>query len=188
MRRALFIDRDGVININLVDNVRTWDQFQFERGSLDALARPELASYVVIVITYLSGIGRGHLTEATLYEIHDRMVREIERAGGHIDKIMFCPHIPEDQCTCRKPSPEMLLHSRDEFGLDLSKSYFVGDWVDDVLAGREAGVIPLLVLTGRGEKALQEMQTRGIDLPDVVPNLAAALDRILKRDPVPVTA
>ncbi len=180
-RRAIFLDRDGVINENLTDNVRTWEQFRFEHGALEALSRPELASYVLVVVTNQSGIARGHMTEETVCEIHRNMIAEIERGGGHIDRVMYCPHLTDAGCSCRKPSPEMLFRSRDEFDLDLTNSFFVGDWVDDVLAARAAGVTPVLVRTGRGRKALTEMQSRGIPPPETYENLAAALTAILDK-------
>lgn len=182
--RAIFLDRDGVINVNRADNVRTWEQFVFEEGSLEALARLGASGFILIVITNQSGIGRGHMTRATVDEIHFKMKQEIARAGGHIEQVYFCPHIPEDACRCRKPSPEMLLRGRDEFNLDMARSYFIGDWVDDVRAARAAGVIPLLVRTGRGRDALMEIAARGVPAPLVFENLARAVEWILEKEKV----
>jgi D-glycero-D-manno-heptose 1,7-bisphosphate phosphatase len=180
--RAVFLDRDGVINVNRVDNVRTWEQFSFEDGSLEAFARLGATDFRVIVISNQSGIGRGHMAQATVDEIHRRMSQEVARVGGRIDRVYYCPHILEDQCTCRKPSPEMLLRGRDEFSLDLARSYFIGDWVDDIRAARIAHVTPLLVRTGRGESALNEMQTQEIPVPEIFENLNAAVTWILERE------
>jgi D-glycero-D-manno-heptose 1,7-bisphosphate phosphatase len=147
-QRAVFLDRDGVINENRPDNVTRWEEFVFEVGALDALARLARADFRFVVITNQSGIGRGQMSASTVDEIHSRMVRAIEAAGGRIDRIYFCPHVPADNCSCRKPSPEMILRGRDELGLDLEHSYLVGDWLDDLRAGWNAGVTPLLVRTG----------------------------------------
>lgn len=183
--RALFLDRDGVINVNLPDHVRSWEQFEFERGSLDALARVGATDYRVIVITNQSGIGRGLMSHETVNEIHTRMTAEIRHVGGRVDEVYYCPHSSQDNCTCRKPAPEMLLRGRDRYQLDVGASYLVGDWVDDVLAARAAGVKPLLVRTGRGERAIAEMLTREIPAPEIFENLAAAVEWILAHERAP---
>lgn len=181
-QRAVFLDRDGVINLNRPDNVRSWEQFIFEPGALDALRRLGASDLLVLVVTNQSGIGRGHMTQETVEDIHARMRAHIEGVGGRITQVYFCPHIPDDNCICRKPSPGMLLQGRDEFGLDLAQAYFIGDWVDDIRAARAAGVTPLLVRTGRGEKALAEMQTLEMPLPIILDNLSAAVDWILQQE------
>lgn len=178
-RRAVFLDRDGVINVNHPDNVTHWDLFRFEEGSLAALARLSASDFHIIVVSNQSGIGRGQMSHATVQEIHARMILEIERAGGRIDRVYYCPHTAEEKCSCRKPAPEMLGRGRDEFALSMPDSFFVGDWIDDVRAARNAGVMPLLVRTGRGERALAEMQKAGMALPAVFDNLTYAVDWIL---------
>jgi len=178
-RRAVFLDRDGVINVNHPDNVTHWDLFRFEEGSLAALARLRESDFYVIVVSNQSGIGRGQMSHAIVQEIHSRMISEIERAGGRIDRVYYCPHTAEEKCACRKPAPAMLWRGRDEFTLSMSDSFFVGDWIDDVRAARNAGVTPLLVRTGRGERALAEMQNIGMSLPEVFGNLAQAVEWIL---------
>lgn len=180
--RAVFLDRDGVINVNRADNVRTWEEFIFENGSLEALARLGATDFRVIVISNQSGIGRGQMTQETVEEIHRRMSDETARAGGRIHRVYYCPHLVEDRCMCRKPSPEMVLRGRDEYSLDLASSYLIGDWVDDIRAARNAGVTPLLVQTGRGQRALQEMQTLEIPLPEVFENLREAVNWILEKE------
>lgn len=183
--RALFLDRDGVINKNRADNVRSWEQFTFEQGALDALAQAGASDFRIIVITNQSGIGRGHMTEETVQQIHAQMTSEIVQAGGRVDEVYYCPHTPEDNCACRKPLPGMLLRGRDRYALDVSRSYFVGDWVDDVLAARNAGVTPLLVRTGRGERAIVEMQERAIPTPIILDDLQAAVNWILQTEALP---
>ncbi|MBI4675269.1 MAG: D-glycero-beta-D-manno-heptose 1,7-bisphosphate 7-phosphatase [Chloroflexi bacterium] len=180
-RRAIFLDRDGVINVNRPDNVTSWDLFRFEEGSLDALARLRASDFYVIVVSNQSGIGRGQMTLTTVDAIHARMISEIEQAGGRIDRIYYCPHTAEEKCACRKPSPQMLWRGRDEFALSLTHSFLIGDWIDDVRAAQSAEVVPLLVRTGRGERALVEMQNAGMALPAVFENLAAAVEWILKK-------
>jgi D-glycero-D-manno-heptose 1,7-bisphosphate phosphatase len=182
-QRAVFLDRDGVINVNRAENVRTWEEFVFEHGSLEALARLDTSDFRVLVITNQSGIGLGHMTRESVIEIHTQMTEHVANFGGRIDRVYFCPHTRQDRCNCRKPSPEMLLRGQDDFGLDLEASYLIGDWVDDILAARHAGVTPLLVRTGRGESALKEMRALEIEVPNTFENLSAAIDWILQRDP-----
>lgn len=178
---AIFLDRDGVINVNRPDNVTSWHEFEFETGSLPALVRLAETDYCLIIVSNQSGIGRGQMTRAAVDEIHAHMRRVVELAGGRIDGIYYCPHAPEQRCTCRKPSPEMLLRGKTEFDLDLAHCFFVGDWIDDVRAARNAGVTPLLVRTGRGESALLEIQRANLPLPEMFDNLSHAVEWILER-------
>lgn len=184
MKRAVFLDRDGVINKNRPDNVKIWDEFEFELGAQEALARLGATDFQIAVISNQSGIGRGQMTSATVDAIHLQMIQMLARIGGRIDGIYYCPHRPEDGCTCRKPSPELLLRARDELNLDLPHSYFIGDWVDDVRAARSAGVTPVLVLSGRGTRALEKIQEAAIPPPRVVENLGAAVEWILQNEAV----
>lgn len=185
--RAVFLDRDGVINVNRPNNVTAWHEFVFETGSLPALVRLAETDFQLIVVSNQSGIGRGQMTRSTVDEIHAQMKRVIEHAGGRLDRIYYCPHAPQDQCTCRKPSPEMLLNGRADLDLDLTQSFFIGDWIDDVRAARNAGVTPLLVRTGRGADALQEILRANLPLPDIFDNLAHAVAWILEQQPRELT-
>lgn len=179
-QRAIFLDRDGVININRVDHVRTWQEFVFEEGSLKALARLGATDFRIFIITNQAAIGRGLVARETVEEIHARMIHEIERVGGRIDRVYYCPHKPEDNCDCRKPSPGMLWRGRDDFELDLAHSFLIGDWIDDVRAAQGAGVTPFLVQTGRGKRAVEEMHARGMNVPAVFENLDDAVTEILQ--------
>lgn len=184
-RRAVFLDRDGVINVNRPDNVTSWQEFVFEDGALAALQRLAASDYFLIVVSNQSGIGRGQMSRATVDDIHAQMRDAIERAGGRLDRIYYCPHAPQDHCVCRKPAPEMLLRARAELGVVLEQSFFVGDWIDDVRAARNAGVTPLLVRTGRGASALEEIQRANLLPPAIFENLAHAVEWILEQ-PEPV--
>ena len=181
-KRAIFLDRDGVINVNRPDNVKAWDEFVFESGSLDALVRLGASDFYLIVVTNQSGIGRGHMTHETVEHIHAQMAHVIKTQGGRIDRIYYCPHAPEDKCACRKPSPEMLLRGQRELDIDLTQSFFIGDWIDDMRAARNAGATPLLVRTGRGERALQEILQTNFAEPHIFENLAHAVEWILKEE------
>lgn len=178
-RRAVFLDRDGVINVNRPNHVTSWDEFVFEQGSLEAMLRLGATKFVLVIVTNQSAIGRGQITHETVQTIHAELTRIIETRGGRIDRIYYCPHAPEDKCTCRKPAPEMLLRGQTEFNLDLAGSYFIGDWIDDVRAAHNAGATPLLVRTGRGERAIQEIGTHKLPVPRIFENLAQAVEWIL---------
>lgn len=173
---AIFLDRDGVLNRNRLDHVKAWDEFEFLPGVLNALARVAGVSLPVIIISNQSAIGRGLITRAAVDEIMRRMVSEIRAAGGRIDDVLYCPHRPEDGCTCRKPQPGLLLQAATRWNLDLAASVLVGDAAADVLAAQRAGCRPLLVLTGRGTEQLALLQASGRDGFVVVSDLQRAAD------------
>ncbi|MBI4357227.1 MAG: D-glycero-beta-D-manno-heptose 1,7-bisphosphate 7-phosphatase [Gammaproteobacteria bacterium] len=150
--KAILLDRDGVINEEIPGYVRTSSQWVPIPGSMDALKRLKEAGFLVIVITNQGGIGRGLYTEADLALIHQAMCMRVDEAGGRIDKILYCPHHPEEECVCRKPNPSLLYEAAALFHLDLSRTHFVGDSLRDVEAAKTAGCIPLLVRTGNGAK------------------------------------
>lgn len=118
---------------------------------LDGLRRVAASDFLAIVTTNQSGVNRGSFTEKKLRDIHARMLREIKRAGGRIDAVYFCPHKPDEGCDCRKPRTKMFRDAADEWGIDLARSYMIGDAMVDVQAAQAIGAMPLLVLTGRGE-------------------------------------
>ncbi len=149
-RRAIFLDRDGVINANRTDHVKGWDEFVFLPRALDALQRIVNSNFLVIVATNQAAIHRRMVQEVTVREIHARMQSEIERAGGCIHGIYYCPHRPDENCACRKPQPGMYRQAASDFGLDLTRSYVIGDAPADIGAARAIGAQPILVLTGRG--------------------------------------
>lgn len=180
LRRAVFLDRDGVINRNRPDYVRSWLEFKFEPSARTALARLAQTEFVILVVTNQSGVGRGYMSAQEVDDIHNRMTAEVAKVGGRIDRVYYCPHAPKAACACRKPLPGMLVQASEEFQLDLSASYLVGDWVDDVRAARAAGTLPLLVQTGRGQEALEFMRAQEIELPTVVADLGAGVDWILE--------
>lgn len=178
MRPAIFLDRDGVINRNRCDHVKTWDEFQFLPGALAALARLARLSLPVIVISNQGAVGRGLTTCAAVEEIHARMVDAIRAAGGRVDDVLYCPHRPEDLCACRKPRPGMLLRAAERWRIDLEASILVGDAEADMVAAQNAGCRSLLVLTGRGAEQLALMHAAGRDGFVVADDLPAAVDWI----------
>jgi D-glycero-D-manno-heptose 1,7-bisphosphate phosphatase len=157
---ALFLDRDGVIIQNRPDYVLRWSQVHVFPWALDALASLAGTSWRIIIVTNQSAIGRGIVPAERVDDINRRLVEKIEKAGGHIDGIYVCPHAPGAGCNCRKPRPGLLIRAAEDLSLDLGNSILVGDALEDIEAGRKAGV-PLcaLVRTGRGMEQLQRPET-----------------------------
>ena len=139
IREAIFIDRDGVINYNRNDYVKTWAEFKFIPGAKEAIKRINRSGKLLIMITNQSPIGRGIFTPDTLDIIHKKMLDELGKIGGHIDAIYYCPHKPDDNCSCRKPEPGLILKAAADFNIDLSASWMVGDSDTDIQAGKTAG-------------------------------------------------
>ena len=175
---AIFLDRDGVINRNRPDHIKTWDEFEFLPGVLEALARLAGVGWPVLVVSNQGAIGRGQTTQAAVDEINCRMVAEIRSAGGRIDDVLYCPHRPEDGCACRKPRPGLLLQAAERWQIDLAASVLIGDAAADILAAQSAGCRPLLVLTGRGAQELAALQASGRGGFAVADDLPAAVDWI----------
>jgi D-glycero-D-manno-heptose 1,7-bisphosphate phosphatase len=181
MLRAVFLDRDGVICENRSDHVKSWDEFEFLPGAKNSLAALSRLGLPVIVITNQAIVGRGMVPSGVVDDIHQRMVAEVAAYGGRIDRVIYCPHRPEDQCGCRKPEPGMLLQIANEMGIDLSRSYLVGDAATDLMAGQRVGSRNYLVLTGRGLKQL--MPTfYSVDRFTITRNLLGATAQILKAE------
>jgi len=146
----IFLDRDGVINENRVDYVKSWSEFRFLPGSREAIAKLTQAGHRIVVCTNQAGVAHGAVSVDTVHEIHRRMVAAIREMGGKIEKVYFCPHGKEEDCPCRKPRPGMLLRARDELGLDMHDALFIGDSITDIQAGLAASIHTILVLSGLG--------------------------------------
>lgn len=148
--KMVFLDRDGVINENRPDHVKSWDEFVFLPGALDALRRLREDRWRVCVITNQASVNRRIMTRATLDDLHDRMLRVVSQHGGHIDDVYYCPHRPEEACDCRKPRPGLLLQAAATHRIPLDQTYLIGDALTDIIAGRAVGATCFLVQTGRG--------------------------------------
>lgn len=182
MHRAVFVDRDGVICRNRNDHVKRWEEFVFLPGVLEAMAGLARLELYVIVITNQAIINRHLVPVEVVEDIHARMVRTIEAAGGRVDRVMYCPHRPDERCACRKPQPGLLLKAKVELGLDLSQSYLIGDAETDMQAARAVGCRRYLVLTGRGRRQLIRCWLHGEWGVQVVPDLRTAVDAIVRRE------
>ncbi len=150
---AIFLDRDGVINLPPAGRyISNWDQFRFLPDVLKTLHRLKKRGDRIIVISNQSGVGRGIMTKRQLTEVTRKMVTAIRKSGGHLDAVYYCTHHPEKSCRCRKPHPSMLQQAARRFAIDLKKSFFIGDSETDILTGRSVGCRTILVLTGRHTK------------------------------------
>jgi D-glycero-D-manno-heptose 1,7-bisphosphate phosphatase len=141
VRRAIFLDRDGVINRKAPEGqyITAWEQMEFLPGVAEALGELKQGGFLLIVVTNQSAISRKKLPVGILESIHQRMVRWLGREGATIDAVYYCPHEPNTDCQCRKPRPKMLLQAAEEHHIDLSRSWMVGDAASDIEAGRAAG-------------------------------------------------
>ena len=183
---AIFLDRDGVINHNRSDYVKTWEEYSFLPGVFPALNRLAHSNYLIVIVSNQSPIGRGLVQQETIENINARMKAEIERQGGRVDAIYYCPHAPGDNCNCRKPRPGMFLQAAQELGIDLASSLFIGDALSDVKAAFNAGCNPIMVLTGRGKEQHHLLREHGHDKTvPVVDDLAAAVRLIETNAPQP---
>jgi len=154
--RLIVLDRDGVINYDSEQFIKSPDEWRPVPGSLEAIARLNHAGFRVVVATNQSGLGRGLFDMATLIAIHEKMHKALALAGGRIDAVFYCPHTADSNCACRKPKAGMLEEIGRRFGVDLTGVPCVGDGVRDLLAAEAIQAQPILVLTGKGEKTLRE--------------------------------
>jgi len=175
--RLVILDRDGVINEDSDAFIKSPDEWRPLPGSLEAIARLTQAHFHVVVITNQSGIARGLFDIDTLHQIHARMQRELARYGGRIDAIYYCPHGPDDDCSCRKPAAGMFRDLAKRLQIDLTGVVAVGDSLRDLQAAKEVRARPVLVRTGKGLRT--EQQGEGLDGVEVLDDLAAVVDQLL---------
>ncbi len=178
-RSAVFLDRDGVINENRSDYVRSTEQMHIFPAALTALARLAQSEHAIVIITNQSAIGRGLVSAKTVAQINHYLLERIHAAGGRIDALYLCPHAPDDACECRKPRPGLLLQASSELQLDLTRSWLIGDAISDLQAAIASGTRPILVGTGRGKEASLQLASEGLTNTSFLPNLSAAAEHIL---------
>ncbi|MBI5035630.1 MAG: D-glycero-beta-D-manno-heptose 1,7-bisphosphate 7-phosphatase [Chloroflexi bacterium] len=183
-RRAIFLDRDGVINVNRSDYVKSWDEFIFLPRTFEALRRIAPSDFVIVVTTNQAAIARGLTTEATVRDIHARMIAAVQTAEGRIDAVYFCAHHPDEKCACRKPEPGMFHFAADDFDLDLTQSFVVGDAWSDISAAQTIGAQPILVLTGRGQEQHAQMLKENRTGFCVVDDLLSAVEWIAQQEKI----
>jgi D-glycero-D-manno-heptose 1,7-bisphosphate phosphatase len=175
--KLIILDRDGVINEDSDDYIKSTEEFIPIDGSLEAIARLNQAGYSVVIATNQSGIARGFYTLDTLNSMHEKLRRLLAPFGGHIDAIFFCPHGPDDGCECRKPSTGMFDEIKQRFDIELYDVFAVGDSLRDLQAAQASGANPVLVKTGKGERTFE----KGVGIAEVpvFQNLADFVDELL---------
>lgn len=171
--KLIILDRDGVINFDSDQFIKSPDEWKPIPGSLEAIARLNQWGWRVVVASNQSGIGRGLFGMDTLNAINDKMVKSLAQVGGRLDAIFFCPHAADSTCDCRKPKPGMFVQIGERFNVDLTGVPAVGDSLRDLQAGAAVGCKPYLVLTGKGVKTQHEPQLPAATL--VFPDLAAVV-------------
>jgi len=175
--KLVILDRDGVINHDSDEYIKSPEEWIPIAGSLEAIARLHREGYKVIVATNQSGVGRGLYDMDMLGRIHARMLEAVRAKGGEIDAIFFCPHKPEDECDCRKPRPGLMMEIADRLKVNLAGVYAVGDSERDVQAARAIAARPVLLRTGKGKRTLKKSKLLA-DVP-VFDDLAAFADSLL---------
>lgn len=174
VHRAVFLDRDGTI-IDDIGYLRDHRQIRLLSGAIESLTRLSNEGFLLILVSNQSGIGRGLVTAEEAERVHNKLVSILSRHGVEIQAAYYCPHAPEDQCDCRKPSPRMILEAAQALEIDLPRSFMVGDKLSDIEAGRRAGCQTILLASTSWPTWLEP-------LPDTVAdNWAGVADYILIR-------
>jgi D-glycero-D-manno-heptose 1,7-bisphosphate phosphatase len=181
--KLVIVDRDGTINEDSLDYIKSEAEWKPLPGALEAIARLNHAGWHVVVASNQSGLGRGLFDVATLNAMHAKMHKLLAAVGGRVEAIFYCPHAPDQACRCRKPASGLFEQIGERYGIDLKGVPSVGDTARDLIAGAAVGCEPHLVLTGKGEAY------RGKPLPDNFPtgtrvhaNLMAFAEYLVSRD------
>lgn len=180
--KLIILDRDGVINEESKEFIKSPDEWLPLKGSLEAIGRLSQAGYHIVIITNQSGIGRQLFSADMLGQIHVRMLDYVQQHGGKIESILFCPHHPDEQCDCRKPKPGMYEELAKRLNVQFDGVFSVGDSIRDLQAAQAAGATPVLVKTGNGKQSLRALsQMQHPELADcaVFDNLAKFVDALL---------
>ncbi len=181
LARAVFLDRDGVINEE-VNYLCHPDEFRLLPRTARAIRNLRQAGFRVVVVTNQSGLARGYFSQQDLAAVHERMLSELARAKTHLDGIYICPHHPDDSCQCRKPGVLLFQQAAEDLKLLLDRSYFVGDKVTDLLPGKALGGRTVLVLTGHGRREQQLAGRQGFGPDHVAADIYEAAEWIVHED------
>ena len=183
--KLIILDRDGTINEDRDDFVKSSDEWVPIPGALEAIARLNHAGWRTVVVTNQSGLGRGLFDMSTLNAMHLKMNQALAKHGGRIDAVFFCPHTPEEHCDCRKPLPGLMLQVGERYGLNLKDVAVVGDSLRDLLAGVAAGCPTHLLRTGKAAQYTEEQLAQVLaQAPgtQVYADLAAFADAFILRE------
>ena len=189
-RAAVFLDRDGVINENRPDYVKSLDEFVFLPNVFEPLQQLAQNGLFIVVVSNQSAINRGLVLPETVEAINRQMCEVEATNGGRIDAVLTCPHRPDEHCHCRKPAPGLLLQAAERFALKLPRCYLIGDAIGDIAAGLAVGCRSILVLTGKGREQLPRLAEEGYSGYHVAADLREAVSWIVgqsddRTSPVP---
>lgn len=188
MNRAVFLDRDGTLNVDVGYPTR-YDQIDIYPQSFEAVRKFNREGLLAVILTNQSGVGRGFLTEKDLQDIHARLSADFSRRDARLDAIYYCPHYAlsadrryRNECDCRKPRPGLARRAAADLGIDLGSSYIIGDKTEDMLLGRNIGAVPVLVLTGSGRESLSQLRKQDFRPSCVASDILEAADWILDEE------
>lgn len=179
-QRLVILDRDGVINHESDQFVKTLSEWRAIDGSIDAIAKLSRAGFTVAVASNQSGVGRGLIKQHALDAMHHRLRFLVREAGGEIGEIVYCPHHPDDECACRKPQPGLLRKLADHYETPLENVPVIGDSARDLKAAQSVHARPILVLTGNGETTADALGATGSSVETFADLRAAAAQLILE--------
>lgn len=181
--RLIVLDRDGVINHDSGEFIKSAAEWKPIEGSLEAIALLSASGFTVAVASNQSGIGRKLFDRSALDSIHRKMRRAVQAAGGSIDSIVYCPHLPDDHCDCRKPAPGLLRRLGRRYGVPMEGVPVIGDSDRDLAAARAAGARPVLVLSGNGRRTKAELDRLRVPVEHYDNLLAAAKALVSEVEP-----
>lgn len=180
LKKVVFLDRDGTINLDSADYIKSRSEFDFIPGSIEAIRNLTANGFASIVITNQSALARKFITPEELDAIHAMMCRAVASGGGKIADIFFCPHMPDERCECRKPAPGLIHQARQKYNIELANSIMVGDNVKDIACGRNAGCgRTVLVKSGKDPDVENKLKKRPISADFVAGNLLEASEWII---------
>jgi D-glycero-D-manno-heptose 1,7-bisphosphate phosphatase len=172
--KAVFFDRDGTLIVDPPDlRVDSVDEIELFPDTLRALSELAKLDYGVFLISNQAGIGEGRITRQEFETIENKVIELIKPSGINVLNTYVCPHVPSDNCVCRKPKPYMVLQAAEEFDIDLPQSYFIGDRESDIMAGVNAGTKTILVKTGNEPVVSKEATYTATDLLEAIEYIAA---------------
>ena len=187
MKKLIILDRDGVINEDSDEYIKSPDEYIPIPGSLEAISLLNKAGFTVVVASNQSGIARGYFSLETLQQMHAKLSSLLADKGGKIDKIYFCPHSPDDDCDCRKPRPGLFLKILQDYPVEPRGVIVIGDSLKDLQVARAVNMVPVLVRTGKGtltEAAIQNDKNIGKQFADVkiFDDLSQAVEEVLDNE------
>lgn len=175
----IILDRDGVINYDSDEYIKSPEEFHLIPGSVEAIAKLNRAGYRVLVATNQSGVARGFYTVEMLEKMHAKLHAELSKVGGEIEEIFYCPHHPDEDCPCRKPKPGMFHQMDEKYHLNFAETFFIGDTITDIHVALTVGCKPILILSIKGKKTLEKHPE--VALFPHFDDLAAAVDFVLSQ-------